>query len=377
MPQHRQDSNLDLLRATAVLMVVVFHVLLSLGMVAGRLGWLMGLGRWAVLIFFVHTSLVLMFSLERQSATAAFGWRHYLAFLLRRCFRLLPLSTVVIATVVALDLPVASVHHGHFAAVHPGVGGILANVFLVQNLTGTDSVMGTLWSLPFEMQMYLALPFAYAHRRPARRPAIHTAILAIWAVAAIASAVTTRFLHHLDFLSYVPCFLPGVMAFALHRATARAAAVDRSFRSSSRRSPRIYVVTRVEPVAWLACLALGCAIPWFRDMPAGRLWRACHLVARYSYGIYLTHFILIWVFFVRLAGSARGQVRWIGFWRRGGDRPGGALSPRRRAPHPARQPARERDPGLCDRVPPATGALKNEAGPPARSNLRQQQEGPS
>jgi peptidoglycan/LPS O-acetylase OafA/YrhL len=119
---------LDLLRATAVLMVVVFHVLLSLGMVAGRLGWLMGLGRWAVLIFFVHTSLVLMFSLERQSAAAAFGWRHYLAFLLRRCFRLLPLSTIVIAAVVALDLPVASVHHGHFAAVHPGAGGILANV---------------------------------------------------------------------------------------------------------------------------------------------------------------------------------------------------------------------------------------------------------
>ena len=79
-------------------------------MVAGRLGSLMGLGRWAVLIFFVHTSLVLMFSLERQTATAALGWRHYLAFLLRRCFRLLPLSTVVIAGVVALDLPVASVH---------------------------------------------------------------------------------------------------------------------------------------------------------------------------------------------------------------------------------------------------------------------------
>jgi len=45
----RQDANLDLLRATAVLMVVVFQVLLSLGLSAVRLGWLMGLGRWAVL----------------------------------------------------------------------------------------------------------------------------------------------------------------------------------------------------------------------------------------------------------------------------------------------------------------------------------------
>jgi len=308
VPQHQQDRNLDLLRATAVLMVVVFHVLLSLGLVGGRLGWLMGLGRWAVLIFFVHTSLVLMFSLERQAATAAPGWRHYLAFLLRRCFRLLPLSTVVIAAVVALDLPVASVHHGHFAAVHPGIGGILANVFLVQNLTGTDSVMGTLWSLPFEMQMYLALPFAYviAVQRAGWR-----SMLAIWAAAAITSAVTTRWLHHLDFLSYVPCFLPGVMAFALHRRPhARRPATQ--FPIMLAALTAIYVMTRVEPVAWLACLALGCAIPLFEDMPAGRLWRACHLVARYSYGIYLTHFILIWVFFVRLA-ALPATLRWIGF----------------------------------------------------------------
>ena len=308
MLRHRQDSNLDLLRATAVLMVVVFHVLLSLGMVRGRLGWLMGLGRWAVLIFFVHTSLVLMFSLERQAATVALAWRHYLAFLLRRCFRLLPLSTVVIAAVVALDLPVASVHHGHFAAAHPGVGGILANLFLVQNLTGSDSVMGTLWSLPFEMQMYLALPFAYvvAVQRAGRR-----SILAIWAGAAIASAVTTRFLHHLDFLSYVPCFLPGVMAFALYRRP-RAQRPSTAFPMVIAALTAIYVVTRVEPVAWLGCLALGCAIPLFRDMPAGRFWRACHLVARYSYGVYLSHFILIWVFFVRLADRP-ASLRWIGF----------------------------------------------------------------
>src|SRR4051812_795175 len=116
-------------------MVVVFHVLLSLGMVAGRLAWLMGLGRWAVLIFFVHTSLVLMFSLHRHTAAAALGWGGYLAFLRRRCFPLLPLSTVVITAVVAPGLPVASVHHCPFPAVHPGFGGTHANVFLVQNLT--------------------------------------------------------------------------------------------------------------------------------------------------------------------------------------------------------------------------------------------------
>jgi peptidoglycan/LPS O-acetylase OafA/YrhL len=158
------------------------------------------------------------------------------------------------------------------------------------------------------MQMYLALPFAYliAVQRAGWR-----SILALWAAAAIASAVTTRLFHHLDFLSYVPCFLPGVMAFALYR-RARAQRPWTQFPLVLAALTAIYVVTRVEPVAWLGCLALGCAIPFFRDMPAGRLWRACHLIARYSYGVYLTHFILIWVFFVRLAGLP-AALRWIGF----------------------------------------------------------------
>ena len=359
MPQHRQDTNLDLLRATAVLMVVVFHVLLSLGVIAGRLGWLMGLGRWAVLIFFVHTSLVLMFSLERQTATAALARRHYLAFLLRRGCRLLPLSTLVIAVVIALDLPVASVHHGHFAATHLGVGGILANVFLIQNLTGTDSVMGTLWSLPFEMQMYLALPFGYLIAVQRAGPRF---TLAIWAAAAVASAVTTRFLHHLDFLSYVPCFLPGVMAFALYQRP-RAQRPWIQFPLVLAALTAIYVVTRVEPVAWLGCLALGCAIPWFRDMPAGRFWRACHLVARYSYGIYLTHFILIWVFFVRLA-DLPALVRWVGFWIAAAVVPVVLY-------HLVEEPLVRRGNRLASalltfgREPPAAAALKSAARPPS------------
>ena len=63
------DSNLDFLRAVAVLIVVVAHVTYFFGIL--RLGSLdlLPIGFWGVLIFFVHTSLVLMLSLERQ-------WKH-------------------------------------------------------------------------------------------------------------------------------------------------------------------------------------------------------------------------------------------------------------------------------------------------------------
>src|SRR5579864_4746600 len=59
------SPNLDLLRATAVFCVVLSHVAVFEGRAyLGPLN-LQGLGIFGVLIFFVHTCLVLMLSLER------------------------------------------------------------------------------------------------------------------------------------------------------------------------------------------------------------------------------------------------------------------------------------------------------------------------
>ena len=62
------SPNLDVLRACAVLVVLAFHTVgfFNRGL-ASNLG-LEQLGRLAVLFFFVHTCLVLMLSLERQTA---------------------------------------------------------------------------------------------------------------------------------------------------------------------------------------------------------------------------------------------------------------------------------------------------------------------
>ncbi|MBK9999253.1 MAG: hypothetical protein IPO99_19490 [Nitrospira sp.] len=57
-------SNLDFLRASAVLIVYFFSSFITTNT---RLPDY--LGQFGVLLFFVHTSLVLMFSLERISAT--------------------------------------------------------------------------------------------------------------------------------------------------------------------------------------------------------------------------------------------------------------------------------------------------------------------
>src|SRR6185369_10562653 len=46
---------------------------------------------------------------------------------------------------------------------------------------------------------------------------------------------------------------------------------------------------------------LGMAIPHFREIQNGWLKRASHIVTKYSYGIYLTHSVALWVAFVLLA----------------------------------------------------------------------------
>ena len=93
----RDLVNLDLLRTVAVTLVFVDHL-------AGAADFrgLGDIGRLGVLIFFVHTSLVLMLSLERLGLS---GFRLYFTFLVRRIFRIYPLSILVVLTVVLFRDP--------------------------------------------------------------------------------------------------------------------------------------------------------------------------------------------------------------------------------------------------------------------------------
>src|ERR1019366_1254898 len=104
-----QDSNLDILRSIAVLAVFVTH---ALQVIAGvKFGEHLAygvetysLGRIGVLIFFVHTSLVLMQSLERTT-TNLLSWSLIRYFYIRRAFRIYPLSVCLILLSMAFSIP--------------------------------------------------------------------------------------------------------------------------------------------------------------------------------------------------------------------------------------------------------------------------------
>src|SRR3989475_2803822 len=189
------SPNLDVLRACAVLVVLAFHTVgfFNRGL-ASTLG-LEQLGRLAVLFFFVHTCLVLMLSLERQTAKFGLHNLHWI-FMTRRVFRVYPLSIAVVLAVFLLGLPVA----GPPWAMHPlhlTAQGLLANVLLLQNVTMSGSVVIPLWSLPYEIQMYLVLPaiFLLVRRFPSWR----------WVIALLAVSAGKAF-----FLS--PPLVPSDMA---------------------------------------------------------------------------------------------------------------------------------------------------------------------
>lgn len=68
--EEETNSNLDFMRACAVLCVVGFHLMLLFQIAIPGPFVFHSIGYWGVLVFFVHTSLVLNLSLARQARRA-------------------------------------------------------------------------------------------------------------------------------------------------------------------------------------------------------------------------------------------------------------------------------------------------------------------
>lgn len=306
------ERNLDVLRAIAVLCVLADHVFIAAtapGNLAG--GWL---GRAGVLIFFVHTALVLMGSVERSGGTHD-GWIE--RFYVRRAFRIYPLAVAAIFFVLVLRIPPHTPHVGLVAPYHePDADTVLANLLLAQNLVSMRDVTGVLWTLPIEVQMYVALPFCFlVARRNARGVLVLIAAGMIGAIA-FRAELPIPGLWRLTMLEFVPCFLAGVLAYALLR------------RRLGRRMPAgaWFVAIALLLVAfsfariqydslapqWAFCLSLGLVIPFVRELPRSAVTRVARVIATYSYGIYLLHIPALWIAFVPF-GGAPVVVQWLIF----------------------------------------------------------------
>ena len=278
------SHNLDLLRAVAVLCVLVSHVASTFG--HRELG---SLGRFGVNMFFFHTSFVLMQSLQRMNRTAS-GWRLTAGFWIRRAFRIYPLAMLVVAFTVLARVPANGV--GAYATV--GAGALLSNLALTQNLIYAEPVLGPLWSLPLEVQMYFLLPVAYLL---VKRYRVSPAWL--WLGSVVLALTLPRVNDRLGVFSVGPCFASGIVAFQLqpksrgylHAWTwplilVLAALLFGPFDNVSL-GQKIYL-------AWLVSLLIALAYIYTRDAAKTPLSRATHFLAEISYGVYLSHILVIY-----------------------------------------------------------------------------------
>lgn len=283
-------ANLDLIRAVAVLCVFFAHLHDSFSSLHAEWSW--HFGQLGVLIFFVHTSFVLMLSLERSRYE---GSAFVTSFYLRRLFRLYPLSIAFVTAVYLMETS---------AWTFPQY---LSNLALTFNLTYTKPMWGVMWSLPLEMQMYLVLPFCFLFC--AKRGAGWALVL--WLAALPIAYLQPHVTARLDVLAYVPSFLGGVIAWRLSRSYSRTlpswawpivfAATTLIWLSTSRADQAVH--------RWFFGLALGLAIPFFREISYRPLVRAAHLVAKYSYGIYLSHpAVIAFAFGLHMSLAARWVV---------------------------------------------------------------------
>ena len=295
------SNNLNVLRSLAVLFVFVSHVLQLSYPIRGR--W--QLGRVGVLLFFIHTTLVLMQSLERQEkAKPGNMWAR---FMIRRCFRIYPLSIVAVLVYVGLGIPEIQALHQTFFR-HLTRSGLLANLLLVQNVSGSPSVPWVLWSLPYEMQMYCVLPALYLAAKSggiSKLSKIFTVSLAYAFLVQILLPLRFYWLFEfipnqlLSLLQFVPCFVMGAIAYK----------IPRSNRVTSWMWP-LFVCGAVLAFAlfanrdiwfqWALCGVVGLALPHFRDLPNNFLTKAARYIAKFSYGIYLFHGAAVWFAIERL-----------------------------------------------------------------------------
>lgn len=288
-----EKPNLDLMRSFAVVAVLLDHTCQAIGIWERPRLSVVPLGVFAVYLFFVHTTLVLMWSLERQPGT--------LNFYVRRAFRIYPLAIVVVLSVVLLNLPVCGSPHRPF--VHPSHDWrvVCSNLLLIQNLVHHPVVESVLWSLPIEVQMYIGLPalFAFATRGCERWP-----IVTLWATAAL---LTLSFMplpratpfEPTNFFGFVPNFLPGVVAFVGWRRRA-ASWPAWGFAVLVAALAFLYMAAPSRPMGWSCCLALGLLLPNFRQTRRRALRVVGHVLAKYSYGIYLLHMVSIAIGFYYL-----------------------------------------------------------------------------
>jgi peptidoglycan/LPS O-acetylase OafA/YrhL len=313
MKRSSESTNLDFMRSAAVGLVIADHLLEMNGHIYNinfhPFDWYCG--RLGVLLFFVHTSFVLMLSMQRSGLHSK---ELFLSFYIRRVFRIYPLSVISVLLVIAFGFsPVAWLNEPQ----NWTLGTIWSNLLLVQNLTYSKSVLAPLWSLPLELQMYVVLPVIFVLLK--RFPTFFF-VAGLWLLSILCAMIQPHVIGRLSVALFAPCFVAGVIAYVRSMRPVRLLLHWVLWPIFLLIVIALYIIVEsIDPeshhpawLGWLVCFLVGSCLVHFEEIPRGMVSRACLLISRYSYGIYLFHMFALWVGFV-LCADMPVWVQWIAF----------------------------------------------------------------
>ena len=137
-------------------------------------------------------------------------------FFIRRAFRIYPLSILTVL--------ICYIFSPQVLGFRPSELDLTNSLILTQNITGTKSIPGTLWSLPFEIQMYTVLPGIYMIMKS---QSWRGSLLALTVLSCAIPLLLWKSNYPYCILSFTPCFLGGAIGFAIkHNMTIKVQKVE-------------------------------------------------------------------------------------------------------------------------------------------------------
>lgn len=268
--------NLDLLRSFAVILVLIDHTTGALGRTVYGTWETAFVGVFGVYLFFVHTCLVLMWSLERQP--------HTLNFYIRRIFRIYPLALTAIFVALVFGIPVYAGGADWQQPLHLNASTIASNILLIQDLVRRPNIVGVMWTLTIEVQMYVMLPALFFFASRERKI---WQLIVLWALAVVEIFVYQHSASN-TLPTVIPDFLPGAVAY-LAFSQFRPRFPGWTFLPCLILFLAIYMIRPSTIHSWPIMLVFGLTLPLFHQIshPAA-IWLS-QTIAKYSYGIYLWH----------------------------------------------------------------------------------------
>jgi peptidoglycan/LPS O-acetylase OafA/YrhL len=283
-----ESVNLDVLRSMAVLFVFAAHYIDISHNQGKQWSFLWHIAQLGVMIFFVHTCLVLMWSLERSELH---GPHLFAPFYVRRALRIYPLSITLVLFAYIFDAKWVPAN-------------LWQNLTLTQYLSfrGTPEFPPTvtpLWTLPLEIEMYIVLPALFLIFR--NRRFLH--LLLLWIASISLASFQPRLGEGFVIFMFAPCFLGGVLAWRLMRMRNRQWLPGWMWPLAILAASLVWLPSNANnlPLCIAALgLVLGVAIPLFREIQSRAVATTARIIARYSYGIYLSHFpIMVYILMPR------------------------------------------------------------------------------